>query len=1414
MARLIPAPSGGGPVGPFEQILVERLRVELPDSFALLPNFSLRERDGQSYEYDVVVLAPHALFVLEAKEWYGRLVGDDTEWLLNEHPRKCPMWLVEKKAKVLKSKLGALGTNVWIEALLALPDGIQNNLYGNWARNVSSVAGIVAFLRDAKNVRHARDIKASHAAIEKLLLGECGKRLHGKLNRIGTYQVVEALYADDQMTEVKAKRALLDDPNLYRVRSWRLSGYESAESRETQLNLIRRPTEAIAKVGRHPNLLQILEFSHIQDENLFFEVTEWSDYGTLHGYLKNHARDQLTLRERLEIAAGVASALEAVHSHEIVHRNVCPETILIAFDRTPRLTDFDRAYIESKKTVFASTEGRQKNLAYVAPELRNATDYDFDTCSDMFSFGVLLYELLVGEVPFPDADKTPSGILPKKPSQVREGVDPKLDALIEKLVNVSDFRSRPSATESLGVLREVLGSSSGHRNPASSTSSKNGKGQAFEVGHVVDGVFRIDARLGSGAFSTVWKVYHLDQGKTFAMKVLKADRPEDAEVILNEFNKIGSRLPQHQNIPRITWLGRTAPPASAPYILSEFVDGEPLDPYCNGTKSLPWSDIRRIGAEVLDALAALHPKPNDLAEFTQLNSRPADRLSEADRQQLEKLKTLIGAAILHRDIKPANILLELPLHRAKLIDFNISTTQAEAEGRGGTPRYWAPDRGRPAWLPNMDLFSLGVVLYELVTHRHPFRDENPESGEPYDPKAVSAPDLQLSDGLRDFLLKAVCPRGAERFQSAQEMAAALIRIDSMAAQPAEIAHSSLAEGLTLLPAERGRKNYNPFVTRLLTLYSQARHTNSGTRGLDEIARTTYVETQLDKKLAPRVADGDLRLLIVTGNAGDGKTAFLQRIESYFRDHGVTVRALASENGADWAYNGLKFETNYDGSQDEGGAKNDDVLAKFLAPFRGATLPSVATSEVRILAINEGRLLDFLGYSPHRLEFEGLRSFVLAVLNGEKEPPAGALLINLNLRAVSAGGPQSIVSRQIQAMVAPKLWASCGSCDHRERCPLKHNADTLADVASGPEVRDRIRKLFEIIHVRRRAHVTMRDLRSALSWILLRDTSCDEVAALLSRDDEASRRQIASLYYPDSFAADPDTKRNRVDDRIIRLLREADVGLVNSPQIDGRLDHDPRLAVPWMTFEARSTYGRKVVESISSSGHEASFEETLKARRFRIERWRRWTYFERRDEGWRSMLPYRSASLLDEILQPRDADAGRRACEELRNQVVDAISLSEGMRHIEVRKRFLALRVSRVKNPSVRSFRLFPIEHFTIQVPTGGSLATLIEYSPNAVDLVAAPALLGSARLRISLDLLEMLSMIRNGYRPSQQDLQGLFVNLQIFRNELQSLPFSKIVATQDDEALYEISSSVTAVGAIELLLRPYSVNSPNSGTSS
>jgi serine/threonine protein kinase len=1346
MARVIQSPSGGGPVNDFERQVIHRLQKELPETYSLIPNFQLKQKTQGALEYDVVVLAPHGICVVEAKAWYGKLVGDDNDWELNGKPKKNPLWLANTKCKVLKSELGPLGNVIRVEPLLVLPENISVLLGGGWASHVRNLPGAPAWVGDKARFQNAQPISPHHEAILKALLGRALARNRGQAQRIGGYQVVETLEAGERFSEYLARRAFVPDPSQYRVRVWRLDQSGSFEDVKKRKAIISRPSEAVAKIGKHRNLLPVLQFDFLEDSNEFFEVTEWSEYGTLRAVLKPGG-PQLTVRERLEIAQGIASGLEAVHAHGVVHRNMSPASVLIGFDRRPLLTDFDRAYVEAGQTVYPQTQ-RASDPAFVPPELKDAANYDFDAASDMYSVGAIIYLLLVGEVPFANADAAVAagGKPPKRISSACPGLGEEIDELVDALVNVTDFQARPSAAAVVSAIQTVLTDSSGEADAGSvvpALSSPTPEPPKFEVGAVV-GPWRVDEKLGGGAFSTVYRVFNLDQMKPWAMKLL--NRPEDFGLLQHEYTRISDKLPAHPNISKPIWLERL--PDGRPYIVSEFVEGETLEAYCSGKKSLPWSEIQRIGAELLDALAAIHP------------------------------------VALHRDIKPANILLQFPTNTAKLIDFNIAAIHGEAEGRGGTPRYWAPDRGQPEWRPDMDLFSLGVVLYELVNQQHPFPQDNPEKGTPHDPRELRR-ELGIDKPLAEFLLKAVQPAGRDRFSSAEEMKRALLSVRFMHAPASgEQFAPGVFPGVTLEPGEATHKNYNPYVTRLLTLYSQARRTNAGTRGLDDIARLTYVPTRLDNALAPHIADGRFRLVVVSGNAGDGKTAFLQNTEKFFASQGATLVPLATRNGSRWHSRGLDFETNWDGSQDEGDRTNDEVLAAFLAPFEGPVL-NVSGKQVRLIAINEGRLIDFL-LGRHGDRFAGLRAWALPALQG-RGGAEHALLVNLNERAVTSGGQESLLERQLIKMLAPELWAPCTRCDLRGRCPLKHNADTLSDPISGPAVRARVRRLFEVVHLRRRMHITMRDLRSALSWLLLRDHGCEDVSRLLVRKDDQVRENLADLYYPEAFAH-PEAEEAGSQDRLVRLLRDTDVGFVNEAALDRRLDHNPDTAVPWTKFEDRSEHAVKVMDALTRGVPLAGAGEPLPAlleqRRSLVARWRRWAYFERQDEAWPSMLPYRSLPLLENVARASPGPARDAAALELRDRVLEAISTSEGMRNAEARRRWLALRVSRVKSSPVRSYRLFPRDGFRVFVADEGCMRDYLEFEPDAVEVRGV----GAAQLLLSLDLLEMLELVRSGYRPTVGELQGLFVNLSIFRNELMSVPFHQVLVTPDDIDLYEVSA--------------------------
>lgn len=105
MAELRELP-GGGPVNEGERRVVAQLASQLPAGYFLLPNIEFHDsHSGQTYEYDCICVAPHAVYAIEVKDWRGDIEGDLHEWTVNGESRLAPNKSIERKAKVLKGRL-------------------------------------------------------------------------------------------------------------------------------------------------------------------------------------------------------------------------------------------------------------------------------------------------------------------------------------------------------------------------------------------------------------------------------------------------------------------------------------------------------------------------------------------------------------------------------------------------------------------------------------------------------------------------------------------------------------------------------------------------------------------------------------------------------------------------------------------------------------------------------------------------------------------------------------------------------------------------------------------------------------------------------------------------------------------------------------------------------------------------------------------------------------------------------------------------------------------------------------------------------------------------------------------------------------------------------------------------------------
>jgi Protein kinase domain len=299
--------------------------------------------------------------------------------------------------------------------------------------------------------------------------------------------------------------------------------------------------------------------------------------------------------------------------------------------------------------------------------------------------------------------------------------------------------------------------------PAELSSSPGAKAADYAIGDVLEGRFEIVDILGRGGFSKVYRVRDDVEGEERALKLF--DSAAGYAAVRREIGAL--RKIHHPNVVEVFWAGRTS--AGDWYLVTEFIDGEPLEAFATGRKHLRDREAVDVGLDLLDALVAFHP---DAARLEELDAKRRDGgLPEAESREWLKLK---DKGLVHRDIKPLNVMLTRT--GAKLLDFNIASRVGDlVHTQSGTPPYQPPDADLTRWDVSTDLFAVGVLLYQLLCNgQHPFPHAMPMVSEPViDPRTVRA---DLSPELAEFLLRACAPSRADRFATAADMRLALRKV--------------------------------------------------------------------------------------------------------------------------------------------------------------------------------------------------------------------------------------------------------------------------------------------------------------------------------------------------------------------------------------------------------------------------------------------------------------------------------------------------------------------------------------------------------------------------------------------------------------------------------------------------------------
>ncbi|WP_281043560.1 serine/threonine-protein kinase [Sphingomonas oryzagri] len=268
------------------------------------------------------------------------------------------------------------------------------------------------------------------------------------------------------------------------------------------------------------------------------------------------------------------------------------------------------------------------------------------------------------------------------------------------------------------------------------------------------GRYRIEERIGEGAMAEVFRARDTGIDRIVAIKALKPEyhrHPELAQRFLREATAAGTL--SHAHIATIHDVGEAD---GAAYIAMELISGRPLDEMMQAQGRMPYERVLAIGIQLADALAYAHAQ-----------------------------------GVVHRDVKPSNIMLSADGRTAKLLDFGVARI-GDVDPAGadlartqvgqliGTPRYMSPEQALGVPVDHRsDLFSLGAVLYEMITGKVAFDGNGlatlalqitQQQPEPVERSARDCP-----KGLRFIIDKLLAKKPDQRFADGTQLRQALQR---------------------------------------------------------------------------------------------------------------------------------------------------------------------------------------------------------------------------------------------------------------------------------------------------------------------------------------------------------------------------------------------------------------------------------------------------------------------------------------------------------------------------------------------------------------------------------------------------------------------------------------------------------------
>jgi serine/threonine protein kinase len=520
----------------------------------------------------------------------------------------------------------------------------------------------------------------------------------------GRYEI-QGLLASGGMGEVyRARRVLLGDEVV--IKAIRTGGREAADLRDRFL----RESRLCAQL-RHPNIVTILDFAIAPDGEPYL-VMEYLNGPSLRDELATHG--PMTPVEVRQIIEPICGALQLAHDRQIVHRDLKPANIVShrfeTGDIVYKVIDFGLANMrEGADTRLTGAGEYMGTVAYSSPEQLQAENIDART--DVYSLGVVVFEMLTGRPPFEAA--TPLGVITKHlcdPPPNLSDMVPQVPATLARTVGKALAKDPADRWPSMLDFARAIASIDEDGSKVPDLSGLHGK---YEIGPVVAA-----GRLGS----QVHLGRHRALGAPMAIRVLRRGQRQDWDAVRARFLSEARALQvSHPSVIQVRDFGEEH---DTLYLVTDFIEGPSLLQLLDRDAPLEWSRVQALGMQLIEATVAVQRKGGLVCG---VNPGIIRMTRDEDGERLMVSTGGIGQVR------------------------ELLASMSEAMLRGGELHatempYIAPEvlTGKAAD-QRSDVFTLGVLLYEMATGILPFAGRTlPEllgkmlGGDPRDPRELQA----------------------------------------------------------------------------------------------------------------------------------------------------------------------------------------------------------------------------------------------------------------------------------------------------------------------------------------------------------------------------------------------------------------------------------------------------------------------------------------------------------------------------------------------------------------------------------------------------------------------------------------------------------------------------------------------------